>query len=67
MKNNHVNALKRLKQLEQAFIRRPLYHQQYTAFMQEYESLEHMTRVGIYPADIQPHSYFLPHHGVVRE
>ncbi|XP_011264271.2 uncharacterized protein LOC105256226 [Camponotus floridanus] len=53
------NLSKRLKN-------EPAYSSSYSAFMKEYESLNHMKRV---PDDETepPLSFYLPHHGVVRE
>ena len=60
-------ALKRLKNMENRFIREPKLAAEYTKFMDEYESLAHMTKVGIYPHDLLQNGFFLPHHGVLRE
>ena len=35
--------------------------------MREYENLGHMTKFGRYPENIRHNSYFLPHHGVLKE
>ncbi|XP_075157882.1 uncharacterized protein LOC142231148 [Haematobia irritans] len=65
--NNHFNALKRFRQLEISFSKRPQYSVGYKEFMKEYELLGHMSKVGVYPKDIRHNSYFLPHHGVFKE
>ncbi|XP_075163099.1 uncharacterized protein LOC142235724 [Haematobia irritans] len=65
--NNVFNAFRRLGQLEMSFVRKPLYCESYRNFMLEYEVLGHMTKVGVYPKDVRRNSYFLPHHGVLKE
>ncbi|XP_058983975.1 uncharacterized protein LOC131804796 [Musca domestica] len=67
LNNNVTNAVRRLKQIEISFTKRPSFSDTYKAFMQEYESLGHMTKIGTYPTDVRPNSYFLPHHGVFKE
>ncbi|XP_011165208.1 uncharacterized protein LOC105199705 [Solenopsis invicta] len=58
-------AIKRLKSLERKFAKLPNLKQQYTKFIQEYEELGHMTRI-MDPEQTKT-TYFLPHHGVVRD
>ncbi|XP_046810049.1 uncharacterized protein LOC124420623 [Lucilia cuprina] len=65
--NNMIGALKRFKQLESSFLNRPVFSEIYKDFMREYETLGHMTKIGTYPADILKNSYFLPHHGVLKD
>ncbi|XP_075163108.1 uncharacterized protein LOC142235734 [Haematobia irritans] len=65
--NTDYVALKRLKQLEASFKYRPQFAQAYKEFMAEYENLNHMSKVGIYPKDLPSKAYLLPHHGVFRE
>ncbi|XP_073827101.1 uncharacterized protein [Musca autumnalis] len=60
-------ALKRLKQVESKFVNNSTYASEYRKFMEEYESLGHMTKIGTYPDSIEPNGYFLPHRGVIRE
>lgn len=67
IRNNVFNAIKRLRQLEISFSKRPSFSERYRTFMREYESLGHMSRVGVYPGDVRPDSYFLPHHGVFKD
>ncbi|XP_037822286.1 uncharacterized protein LOC119610934 [Lucilia sericata] len=62
-----IGALKRFKQLESSFLNRPVFSEIYKDFMREYETLGHMTKIGTYPADILKNSYFLPHHGVLKD
>lgn len=61
------NALKRLKQLESTFEKKPKFAEEYEKFMAEYESLQHMVKLGQYPYSIPKNAYFFPHHGVLRE
>lgn len=61
------NALKRLNQLELTFKSKPKFAEEYQKFMDEYESLHHMVKLGEYPNAVPKNSYFLPHHGVLRE
>lgn len=65
--NNHINAFNRLIQMEKRFRNQPLFCERYKSFMQEYESLGHMSKIGNYPADVRKLSYYLPHHGVLKE
>lgn len=50
-------ALKRLIQLENTFLNRPLYSEAYRKFIYEYDTLGHMTKVGMYPADVMRDSF----------
>lgn len=63
--NSFIQAKRRFLNLEQKFSKDPIYQQQYTQFINEYINLGHMTLNTT--NDIQSPSYFLPHHGVVRE
>ncbi|XP_061394008.1 uncharacterized protein LOC133329549, partial [Musca vetustissima] len=65
--HSDFSALKRLKQVESKFSKDPNFAYEYKKFMDEYESLGHMEKIGPYPHSIQHYGYFLPHHGVVRE
>ncbi|XP_075157794.1 uncharacterized protein LOC142231060 [Haematobia irritans] len=65
--NNIINACRRFRQLELSFSRRPQFADDYKRFMREYESLGHMTKIGQYPGGVRLNSYFLPHHGVLKE
>lgn len=65
--NNINGALKRFKQLEISFFRRPSFSEIYKDFMLEYEALGHMSKIGTFPDDVHGNSYFLPHHGVFKE
>lgn len=67
LNNNAVSAFKRWRQLEISFLNRPFFAENYKAFMLEYETLGHMSKIGAYPQDIRPNSYILPHHGVIKE
>lgn len=58
-------AEKRFFMLEKRLQLNPKVYKQYTAFMQEYENLNHMTYVSSSPSET--HNYFLPHHGVIKE
>ncbi|XP_075158086.1 uncharacterized protein LOC142231359 [Haematobia irritans] len=61
------SALSRLKNMETRFIRDVGLATKYREFMEEYENLGHMSRIGPYPQALRPNGYFLPHHGVLRE
>lgn len=63
--NSYDQAVTRFHSLERKFIRDPKFKIQYCAFMQEYIDLGHMSLNENINAD--PHSYYLPHHGVIRE
>lgn len=65
--NNAITAFKRLRQMEISFSKNPTFAIAYKHFMQEYELLGHMTRIGTYPNDVRDNSYFLPHQGVFKE
>lgn len=58
-------ALKRFQNLERKLERNPNFREHYIKFMQEYESLGHMTPVT---DEKQPNTVnYLPHHGVWKE
>jgi len=61
------SALRRFKQLENRFKSNSTFEAAYKEFMREYEDLGHMYKQGTYPRDLEKGSYFLPHHGVLRE
>lgn len=61
------NAMKRLKQLESSFQHKQKFSEEYKKFMLEYETLNHMEKLGEYPHAIPRNAYFFPHHGVLRE
>ncbi|XP_056637714.1 uncharacterized protein LOC130445849 [Diorhabda sublineata] len=56
-------AIRRFKTLEKRFAD-VQFKQLYTDFIQEYETLGHMTKLTIEPDGIK---YFLPHHGILKE
>ncbi|XP_066252670.1 uncharacterized protein [Euwallacea similis] len=62
-------ALSRLKKLESKLEKNEELKRQYVDFMNEYETLGHMTRLGpIENDDSMPNSsYFLPHRAVVKD
>ncbi|XP_065371866.1 uncharacterized protein LOC135963802 [Calliphora vicina] len=60
-------ALSRLKNVETKCKLNKNFGKLYTEFMEEYERLGHMEKVGIYPRDLNRNGFFLPHHGVLRE
>lgn len=57
-------AKNRFLSLERKFLREPNFKKKYIEFMYEYERLGHMTENKTKSTSI---SYFLPHHGVIRE
>lgn len=58
-------AITRFNALERKFKRNPIFQKQYIDFMNEYMALGHMTEnTNIHKDEV---SYFLPHHGVLRE
>lgn len=57
-------AQKRFLSLERKFQSNPDLRIRYSAFMKEYEDLGHMTVSSPYPSEV---SYYLPHHGVLKE
>ncbi|XP_047027021.1 uncharacterized protein LOC124635227 isoform X2 [Helicoverpa zea] len=62
--SSYEMAKRRFLSLERRLDRDPILKGRYIEFMQEYEALGHMSEIS------QPSScpsYFLPHHGVVRE
>ncbi|XP_037822009.1 uncharacterized protein LOC119610737 [Lucilia sericata] len=67
LNNNHTNAYNRLLHLERRFASQPQFCERYMAFMREYESLCHMSRVGSYPDNVPENGFMLPHHGVLKE
>ena len=61
------NALKRLKQLETSFQNKPRLAEEYKKFMTEYETLNHMAKLGEYPHATPKNDYCLHHRGVLKE
>ncbi|XP_017796961.1 PREDICTED: uncharacterized protein LOC108578189, partial [Habropoda laboriosa] len=59
-------AERRLIGMERRFSRNPELREQYLAFMAEYETLGHMTRVDVDDNDHSKSSYYLPHHVVFK-
>ncbi|XP_063545181.1 uncharacterized protein LOC134753270 [Cydia strobilella] len=63
--NSKEQALTRFHSLERKFKREPEFKEQYTKFMNEYLQLGHMSENKDSQNDT--FSYFLPHHGILRE
>jgi len=59
-------ALRYLEQLKRKFDKNPVYRELYVEFLQEYESLGHMSPVPDSQINVVP-VFYLPHHGVMRE
>ncbi|XP_061726239.1 uncharacterized protein LOC133531837 [Cydia pomonella] len=57
-------ARRRFLSLEQKFDRDPLFRERYVDFITEYETLGHMSESF---HDTSRQSYFLPHHGILRD
>ena len=62
--DSYALALGRFRSLERALARNPTQHEQHPAFMQEYETLGHMTKVR---QAITTEGYRLPHHTVRKK
>ncbi|XP_024881163.1 uncharacterized protein LOC112460613 [Temnothorax curvispinosus] len=61
---SYKGALRSLERLETRFRRNPVLKEQYTAFLKEYESLQHMSKVvNVSDSEI---AYYMPHHCVIR-
>ncbi|XP_029676949.1 uncharacterized protein LOC115243835 [Formica exsecta] len=58
-------AARLLEQMERRFTRDEQLRRLYSAFMQEYEDLGHMSPAR--PGTVMPSECFLPHHGVMRK
>ncbi|XP_049878742.1 uncharacterized protein LOC126375688 [Pectinophora gossypiella] len=59
-------AENRLRHMEKRFIHKPKFRQDYTDFIEQYQSLNHMEDVD--PDEEADHKvYYLPHHAVIRE
>lgn len=54
---NVTNTFKGLRQLEITSSKRPEFTQTYDDFINEYESLGHMSKIGQYPDDVLQNSY----------
>ncbi|XP_050303785.1 uncharacterized protein LOC126741423 [Anthonomus grandis grandis] len=67
--NSKITALKRFNSLEKRLNRNETLRNQYIEFMENYESLGHMTLKGTLDTDnsIDNRSYFLPHTAVLRD
>ncbi|KAL0902136.1 hypothetical protein ABMA27_000080 [Loxostege sticticalis] len=66
--DSYYKAKVRLLSLEKKFAREPEFRAKYVDFLNEYESLGHMT-LNKEPSHnpLKNINYFLPHHGVIRE
>lgn len=63
-----TNAVKRLYAMERKFGKNDEFKQKYIEFMQEYETLGHMSKIN--PSEyfkFNSNSFYLPHHGVLNE
>lgn len=60
-------ALKRFEGLERKLSSNPELKELYQEFLQEYESLGHMSRVEAQDDPNQLGTYYLPHHGIFKE
>lgn len=65
--NSRDVALKRFYTVESKLQKQPLLKAQYTAFMQEYETLNHMRLVHDTAHNEAQTSFYLPHHAVIKE
>ena len=64
--SSRETAIRRWKQVERRLEKFPDYKKQYTEFMDEYLSLNHMEQV--LPKNVSSnHNYYLPHHFVLKE
>lgn len=64
--NSYTSALNRFLMLEKRLSKDTNLKRQYAEFMNEYETLGHMTKIEINQNDLNKH-FFLPHHPVLRE
>lgn len=64
LRDSHNQALSRFQSLERRFKREPLFKETYSDFIKEYINLGHMSLVN---HCTNKHSYFMPHHGVIRD
>jgi len=64
--SNLNNAVARFKGLERRFLRDSTYYNEYKKFIDEYESLGHMTEIKNIDTSFN-FCYYLPHHGVIKE
>ncbi|XP_049886542.1 uncharacterized protein LOC126381028 isoform X1 [Pectinophora gossypiella] len=63
--SSYEMAKRRFLSLERRFEREPTFKKRYVEFMEEYEALGHMSENTEQKTSTK--SYYLPHHGVVRE
>ncbi|XP_046743020.1 uncharacterized protein LOC124409453 [Diprion similis] len=66
--DSRETALQRFKMLERKFERKPQLKAEYSAFIHEYSTLQHMRELSedSVTCDIRPH-FYLPHHCVIKE
>lgn len=64
--DSEQSAIKRFYSLEKRLHREPQQKQEYTAFMEEYIQLGHMTKVSK-PVNALSRIYYLPHHPVIKD
>ena len=62
---SYDNSVKRLRAVERKFVKHPIIKERYTAFMEEYESLNHMSKIE--QDDANKVKCYLPHHAVINE
>lgn len=60
-------ALRMFSRLSTRMKTNPKFHQAYSDFLNEYESLDHMKLANDSTSAAQQTVYYLPHHGVIRE
>ncbi|XP_076247806.1 uncharacterized protein LOC143187478 [Calliopsis andreniformis] len=60
-------AENRFKALERKLLKQPQLREQYVDFMNEYESLGHMSRISNPVTEEVAASFYLPHHAVTKE
>ncbi|XP_018395970.1 PREDICTED: uncharacterized protein LOC108774375 [Cyphomyrmex costatus] len=61
---SYKGALRRLNSLENKLQRNPTLKEQYTAFLEEYETLHHMSKID--NTSQATTAYYMPHHAVIR-
>ncbi|XP_052750376.1 uncharacterized protein LOC128200575 [Galleria mellonella] len=64
--NSQTLAINRLQQMEKRFLHKPEFRSQYSNFMDEYLSHEHMEMIPENELNTNKNIYYLPHHAVLR-
>ena len=64
---SYDNAKTKFLALEQRLLKQPQFKQEYSAFLDEYVQMGHMTPVSEHEEKKEVSTFYMPHHGIVKE